>query len=247
MATFSLGLSPTIHEPRKDQGHPHALSAADMIEIFSPISVLQVLACHALSPQAGDIIGHTLVPIAAGRYGTVSVGAIPKRQLNPLFTESSGRVSSHAGDYELVALKSLHELPPPTQHERVEKFPFKDLLPELTLLSAPPLLYHQNIVDILGYYWEPAQTSGVCVESGGNLQYAPTMILEFTELGSLDKYFEAGNCLTPQQRLGLCVDVCRALQTLHHEIEVDGKRLGLYHGDLKPQYVTSCRKQSMVH
>ncbi|KFA81403.1 hypothetical protein S40288_11377 [Stachybotrys chartarum IBT 40288] len=59
------------------------------------------------------------------------------------------------------------------------------MLPELTLLSAPQILYHNNIVDLLGYFWEPY--GGV-----GRVRYAPVLMLEFTEQGSLRMFLELG-------------------------------------------------------
>ncbi|KEY73417.1 hypothetical protein S7711_11084 [Stachybotrys chartarum IBT 7711] len=104
------------------------------------------------------------------------------------------------------------------------------MLPELTLLSAPQILYHNNIVDLLGYFWEPY--GGV-----GRVRYAPVLMLEFTEQGSLRMFLELGPKLGIGRSIELCVNVCQALLTLHHEIKLMGRHIGVFHGDLKPELV----------
>jgi hypothetical protein len=212
-----------------------SLPVAEIIDLICPIAVLAI-SSSGFQPDPSEILWKTQGHIDGGSYGRISVGPILKDQLHPSLTTKSGRISRYDGEMELVTFKSPHDINgwsaktthlAPGQINQLDFIPFKDTLPELAFLSAPDLLYHENIVDLLGYFWEPY---------GGltSVVHAPTLILEFADQGSLRTFLSSTKLLI-SAKLSLCIDICRALQTLHHELELYGEPFGLYHGDLKPE------------
>ncbi|ORY13461.1 hypothetical protein BCR34DRAFT_510962 [Clohesyomyces aquaticus] len=165
--------------------------------------------------------------IASGSYGRISIGPIPRIYLSPALSIKSGRVSRYSGNFELVAFKSPRIWN--TQSEP-DSIPFRDVLPEIIFLSAPDLLYHENIVDILGFFWEPH----------GKLFHttiAPTLMFEFADHGSLRTFYRFGEKPSLLTKLNICIDICQALKTLHHELSLYGEHFAIYHGDLKPDNI----------
>ncbi|KAF5965584.1 serine/threonine protein kinase [Fusarium bulbicola] len=242
MATLDLNTHQTTDSSPEDDPSiisnvPTELSPIEALSLICPISVLSICA-SPFQPASHEMLWRTQMQIAAGSYGRVSVGPLLKEQMNANLTYLSGRESRWPGDVELVAFKSPkdvdeviteigdHRETPSTIH-------FKDIIPELTLLTTPNILYHKKIVDLLGYVWEPY--GGV-----GQVRYAPTLILEFTELGPLRLFLQSVPDLDIRQRIRLCADICQALITLHQEIEVMGRHVGVFHGDLKPETEDSC-------
>ncbi|KAJ4113142.1 hypothetical protein NW769_006173 [Fusarium oxysporum] len=221
-------------DPSSNSDVPKELSPIEALSLICPISVLAICA-SPFQPAPHEMLWRTQMQIAAGSYGRVSVGTLLKRQMNPNLTYLSGRESRWPGEVELVAFKLPHRVDQVITEigdhkETPSTIHFKDIIPELTLLATPKILYHDNIVDLLGYVWEPY--GGV-----GQVRYAPTLILEFTELGSLRLFLQSAPALDINRKIRLCADICQALITLHHEIEVMGRHVGVFHGDLKPDNI----------
>ena len=213
-------------ESTKDVSQPVQISVEQAVRLLCPISMLGICSQHdGTRLDSNSVMWRTQVHIATGSYGRISVGFIDSFCLNPYFTHLSGRgPRREPGHIELVVFKS----PQASTLRDGESVPFKDILPELALLASPLLLYHDNVVDLLGFYWEP-------LASGNDSQFAPTLILEFTDQGSLKTFFSAGVSIPMGQKIGLCQDICRALRAFHQECTVMGKLMGLHHGDLKPE------------
>ncbi|KAH7146143.1 hypothetical protein EDB81DRAFT_721027 [Dactylonectria macrodidyma] len=212
------------------------LPTLDALELLCPLAVLAVCA-HAWQPKSSDVLARSFAALAEGTYGRVSVGFLPKKLLSPSLSTLSGRTSIFPGDFELVTVKAPKLMDTWKSQDvlgdsEAPTIPFRNMLSELAFLSAPRLLYHENIVDLLGYFWEP---SGGSVSKEARL--APTLVLEFADQGSLRTFMDYGTAISPSEKLGLCLDICRALQTLHHELAVLGKPVGLFHGDLKPENI----------
>ncbi|KAJ4039070.1 hypothetical protein NW761_010313 [Fusarium oxysporum] len=221
-------------DPSSNSDVPKELSPIEALSLICPISVLAICA-SPFQPAPHEMLWRTQMQIAAGSYGRVSVGTLLKRQMNPHLTYLSGRESRWPGEVELVAFKLPHRVDQVITEigdhkETPSTIHFKDIIPELTLLATPKILYHDNIVDLLGYVWAPY--GGV-----GQVRYAPTLILEFTELGSLRLFLQSAPALDINRKIRLCADICQALITLHHEIEVMGRHVGVFHGDLKPDNI----------
>ena len=242
----SRGPPAAVQDKRKDDGPSTELTTAsdtnqtllsEALDLICPFAILA--SRHSDIPsEAMDNLRLYQTYIASGSFGRVAVLPMPKQYLNSIFTSGSGRQSRYNDEWELVALKSRstvrswhHSLVSWSSQKsssEVESIPFKDVLPELIYLSAPALLYHENIVDLLGYFWEPHGDSTT-------VTYAPTLILEFTDHGSLRDLYDTNIELPFDTKKDLCIDICRALQTLHHELSLCGESFGLYHGDLKPE------------
>ncbi|CAM1508683.1 Fc.00g055310.m01.CDS01 [Cosmosporella sp. VM-42] len=202
-------------------------SVEQVLGLLCPISMLGVCSQHdGLKLDGSGVMWTTHVHIGTGSYGRISVGHVVTSCLNPYFTYLSGRGPQVDTGCDLVTFKS----PLASTLHGGDSVPFKDVLPELALLASPPLLYHDNVVDILGFFWEP-------LASGHDNQFAPTLILEFADQGSLKTFFSSGVRILMGQKIRLCQDICHALQTFHHECTLMGKHFGLHHGDLKPENI----------
>lgn len=101
---------------------------------------------------------------------------------------------------------------------------------ELKVLSHPPIRKHPNIVKLYHFVWD---TQGPLVSA-----LAPSPILEYADLGTLDDY-QDGNQLLPGEeqriylhadaKMDICADVAQGLAFLH--------RCGVVHGDVTSGYV----------
>lgn len=231
-------------KPSTDEERLPSIPASVALDLICPLVVLNI-ANFGFQPDASDILWRSQTHISSGAHGRISIGHVPKIQLNPLYTDLSGRRSRYSGPTELAVFKSpLFELPSPedstnrtvgnaSQRDGPETIPFKDAMTELTLLSMPQLLYHNNVVDILGCVWEPhGKRLATAVP-------APTLIMEFAEQGSLRSFYSSNQTVAFNTRIEICVDICHALVALHHKLNIAGHGLGIFHGDIKPEYAPS--------
>jgi serine/threonine protein kinase len=88
---------------------------------------------------------------------------------------------------------------------------------ELRVLTHPPLIAHENIVNLLQLGWE-----GDAVDISRKW---PVLVMEYADLGTLTDYFDREPRLPWSVRKTLCEDVSRGLLALH--------QCGIVHGDLK--------------
>lgn len=102
---------------------------------------------------------------------------------------------------------------------------------ELRVLKNSFIAAHPNIVTLLGICWAPLQSDARSL--------MPVLVLEAAELGDLSEFCRDGRRLFPRKWLGLSIDVTSGLAALH--------KVGVFHGDLKPQNVLIFEDQYLTY
>ena len=231
-------------DPPKDEpstglleAEQHELKPLFEVDASIPLAILAICTSFE-TPRASELSWKTLTTIYSTDYNKISVCSLPVAFLNKTLLAASGRTSRSTAKFELVVLKSRFHIDgdfdpnvPPRKPENINeifqsKNPFKNVLYEIIFLATPQVLQHKNIIDLLGILWE--------ADVGGKHQL-PTLILELAPHGSLKQVLDAGVELSFREKLSLLVDVCSALQTIHHELIVSGQNVALMHSDLKPE------------
>ncbi|KAL5314154.1 hypothetical protein ACEPPN_018578 [Leptodophora sp. 'Broadleaf-Isolate-01'] len=108
-----------------------------------------------------------------------------------------------------VALKAVR---PKNEGEKTD---WRDVLLEVRALLHEPLRYHPNIVRLIGLGWG---------QSTDSISIYPQLILEFSEIGSMEALQRNNDPLPFAIKQKLCYDVGRGLSILH--------ACGIVHGDL---------------
>ncbi|KAH8816571.1 hypothetical protein F5884DRAFT_227707 [Xylogone sp. PMI_703] len=108
-----------------------------------------------------------------------------------------------------VAIKSVL----PTRNSK--EIDWQDVFLEVRALLHEPLRYHPNIVRLLGFGWGT---------SDENSTVLPQLVIEFSEIGSMETLQKYGDPLPFSVKQKLCYDVGRGLSILH--------ACGIVHGDL---------------
>lgn len=102
---------------------------------------------------------------------------------------------------------------------------------EVRVLKNSFIAAHPNIVNLLGICWAPLQSDARSL--------MPVLVLEAAELGDLSEFCMDGRRLFPRKWIGLCIDVTSGLAALH--------KVGVFHGDLKPQNVLIFKDQFLTY
>ena len=228
--------SAMVAERLHPDGSPNATTAPpstnaedqDIIDLVLPLRLLGI--CSQIDSQTDRNVDLRMnIWLSSEANGHIALGPIPKRELYEPFLENYQHMRRErdpeyeSNEAEMVIFKSMIHLGAIGQ----EPIVFPDSLNELTFLSLPEILYHKTIINILGYHWESIDELGFI---------APTLILEFADQGSLSMLVKSGISMSFQTKMSLCLDVMRALYTCHRELTFQSKKIGLHHGDLKPEY-----------
>lgn len=118
------------------------------------------------------------------------------------------QIASESRWGKYVALKAVR----PKEDEHID---WRDVLLEVRALLHRPLRYHPNIVRLIGLGWGPSTDSA---------SIYPQLILEFSEIGSMEALQKDNAPLPFAIKQKLCYDVGRGLSILH--------ACGIVHGDL---------------
>jgi len=113
-----------------------------------------------------------------------------------------------------------------------EKFTeaLKSVLTELKILYHSPIRKHPNIIRLLHFVWD-AQSDPTVL--------APSLILEYAELGTLHDYQNPSrHVLHLETKTSICLDVAQGLSFLH--------QCGVIHGDVKAECVIRIMLQIWV-
>lgn len=191
----------------------------DTIRTLMPITLLCIYASFGI-PNQGEIDWQTRTELSAGAHGRISIEIFQKSYLSTYLVNGSGRTSRYDGSQEIVVVKNTI-----TDFAEDPTTPSRDTLAEILYMGASHVLRHENIIDLLGIFWEPDSTG----------QIIPTLVLEFAPHGSLKDLFLTEPKMTFPEKLAISADICKALQSLHHEAKMWGFPIGLFHGDLKPE------------
>ncbi|KAH7008851.1 hypothetical protein EDB80DRAFT_841532, partial [Ilyonectria destructans] len=131
---------------------------------------------------------------------------------------------------QIVALK--RPLPKDDDLNSVEnRKMWTSIAKELRVLKNSFIAAHPNIVSLLGICWAPLQSDARSL--------MPVLVLEAAELGDLSEFCRDGRRLFPRKWIGLCIDVTSGLAALH--------KVGVFHGDLKPQNVLIFEDQYLTY
>ncbi|CEI67966.1 hypothetical protein FVEN_g7761 [Fusarium venenatum] len=103
-----------------------------------------------------------------------------------------------------------------TESKQISERSYKALANELRVLSHPPLMEHENIVNIKTIGWTRLDACSAA--------WMPMIVLEFAHLGTLTEYLSTEK-LGIDSKLQVARDVGTGLQALH--------TCGIMHGDLK--------------
>ncbi|RFU33796.1 hypothetical protein B7463_g2525, partial [Scytalidium lignicola] len=122
-----------------------------------------------------------------------------------------------------VAIKSVRPMNDSKEND------WQDVLLEVRALLHQPLRYHPNIVRLLGFGWGPSSEGSSIL---------PQLILEFSEIGSMETLQKSGDPLPFAVKQKLCYDVGRGLSILH--------ACGIVHGDLTHANVLIYRSKVRV-
>ncbi|WQF80917.1 Putative serine/threonine-protein kinase, active [Colletotrichum destructivum] len=91
-------------------------------------------------------------------------------------------------------------------------------LTELRILSHPEIRNAENIVTLLGLYWDPSDM----------MSHEPVFVLEYGAM-TLSQFQDSNVALPFSTKLSLALDIAKGLAVLHHN--------GVIHGDLKPDNI----------
>ena len=113
------------------------------------------------------------------------------------------------------------------------RYPFKDILQEIVVLSHPSIRKHQYIVRLEGICWDFTEKDEVW----------PVLVFEKTHFGDLHDFArsERGRSLSIRDRLELCADIGIAIRDMHansKDAYVNGmlyNLLGYRHYPRRPQ------------
>ena len=133
------------------------------------------------------------------------------------FRVSSAMLTTYTTEGELrnkVALKRIKQL---NDDENLEA-----VCLEILALMHPPLRSHENIIDLLGLTWTTEVEHTIF----------PVLIVEFAELGSLDKYLGNHHVDTAVRAI-FCIGAADGLDVLH--------QCGIIHGDVKCENILITR------
>ncbi|RDW60752.1 hypothetical protein BP6252_12135 [Coleophoma cylindrospora] len=102
---------------------------------------------------------------------------------------------------------------------------FRVLISEVAILSIPRIKAHPNIHSLEGVCWETTKFHD------NTRKVWPVLVSPKAELGDLKSFMKKGRgrSLMLQQRLGICLEIAQALQTMHE--------CNVIHGDLKPENI----------
>jgi len=144
------------------------------------------------------------------------------------------RVNKYAKDFDasspccFVVKKTKFTLPQdPTRSDPGLLGRLGTFLREISVATIAELRSHENILKVLGWDWLEAE------ESYGS--YSPGLVMEFAELGTLDKYLLERKP-EADERLRFITQVCTGHEALH--------LAGVVHGDIKQENVLLCRDPS---
>lgn len=134
--------------------------------------------------------------------------------------QASSQAVSESRWGKYVALKAVR----PKKDEKASDW--RDVLLEVRALLHEPLRYHPNIVRLIGLGWGPSADSA---------SIYPQLVLEFSEIGSMEALQRDNDPLPFAIKQKLCYDVGRGLSILH--------ACGIVHGDLTHRNVLIYRSK----
>lgn len=181
----------------------------------SPIGDLASFVCHIayLEKQLRNDTGTIFFDAESEVFGSkidIGEGAsfrVQRAEWRRKYGDAQSFSESRWGKY--VALKAVR---PKKDDKAVD---WRDALLEVRALLHEPLRYHPNIVRLIGLGWGPSTDSA---------SIYPQLILEFSEIGSMEAFQRDNVPLPFAIKQKLCYDVGRGLSILH--------ACGIVHGDL---------------
>ena len=117
-----------------------------------------------------------------------------------------------------VAFKE-NGVPLPEYHRALQS-----VLTEYHALICPPLFYHPNVIDYLGFAWGSNPFSPA--------QKLPAIVVEYAEHGTLADLLGKNRMMDLTTKHLLCLDTARGIAALH--------AVGMVHGDVKAENVLIC-------
>ncbi|CAG8954455.1 hypothetical protein HYFRA_00006083 [Hymenoscyphus fraxineus] len=127
---------------------------------------------------------------------------------------NSSKSSSETKWGKYVALKAVRA------KNNNGKSDWREVISEVRCLLHEPLRYHPNLVRLLGIGWGPSADSS---------SVYPQLVMEFSEIGSMDALQRSNEPLPFAIKQKLCYDIGRGLSILH--------ACGIIHGDLNHRNV----------
>lgn len=118
------------------------------------------------------------------------------------------------------------------KHARVEKDGmsvedvYSELATELQILRHPPLLKHENIIDLLAVIYHDAGDADTP-------NILPALVMEWAYFGNVKEYQLTKPAIPYAEKLDIIRDTANGLKALHD--------CGLIHGDVKPSNLLICR------
>ncbi|KAI0549990.1 hypothetical protein F4679DRAFT_544420 [Xylaria curta] len=120
---------------------------------------------------------------------------------------------------------------------------FRRIISEILVLAHEGIRDHPNILELQGVSWDVSPSMGGNysseVTSAGSLKDTkvwPVLLFEMSRYGDLGRFaaLPAGRSLDHSARLDICLQIGRALATMHSN--------GVVHGDIKPQNIIVFRQ-----
>jgi serine/threonine protein kinase len=103
---------------------------------------------------------------------------------------------------------------------------YSELATELQILRHPPLLKHQNIIDLLAVVYHDAGDTDTP-------NILPALVMEWADFGNVKDYQLTKPTIPYAEKLDIIRDTANGLKALHD--------CGLIHGDIKPSNLLVCR------
>ncbi|KAG0652055.1 serine threonine-kinase receptor [Hyphodiscus hymeniophilus] len=198
-----------------DTPHETPATSSDSGTEHSPAGDLASFVCHIayLENQLRNDAGTIFFDADSEVFGSkVDIGQgasfrVQRAEWRRKFVDIQSSSENRWGRY--VALKAVR---PKVDDKAVD---WRDVLLEVRALLHEPLRYHPNIVRLIGLGWGPSADSA---------SIYPQLILEFSEIGSMEALQQDSAPLPFAIKQKLCYDVGRGLSILH--------ACGIVHGDL---------------